>query len=203
MSRLPDPASLIALAAMLSATAADAAGHPEFQCAAVGVTVAFPERDPFFDGEVRAWARTTIKRYAEGKRDCQDVLVPGYEGYPTKRCAYDDADAGAGVYPALHAQVILLDPSSRQLAAWSIHACRSNGAGDAAMPVCLTKLRTDALKSNGAQFPVVGSIVESYCNSSTRYGQCSDLAKAGSSWIGLPRMRVPCGRATHSGDTPC
>lgn len=183
MKRFRIAVHLAAVVATLSATPIEAADRPEFQCAPAGVVVAFPESDAFFSAEVKAWSPTTAARYTEGDRNCQAVTVTGYEGFPTKRCAYDNVDAGAGLYPPLHAQVILLDPSSRQLAAWSIHACRINGATDATMPGCLEALRAHVIGSNGAQFPVVGSVIESYCNSSRLYGNCSDLRKAKSPWI--------------------
>lgn len=151
----------------------------EFSCAPANVVVSFPENDPFFAKALTAWAETTHTRYTEGTaRDaCKDVKVAGYEGFPTKRCKYENADAGAGIFPALPAEVIVLNPSAKQLAAWSINACRINGAKDAAMPNCLEELRTKIIRANGAQFPVAGSVVESYCNSSSSYATCESLVK--------------------------
>lgn len=152
----------------------------EFNCAPMNVSVSFPIKDPFFASAVTAWSKTTYRRYTEGttKDACRDVEVPGYEGFPTKRCKYENADAGKGVFPALAAEVIILNPSAKQLAAWSISACRINGATDAAMPNCLKRLRNRIIGSNSAQFPVAGSVVESYCNSSGSYGSCQSLKKA-------------------------
>jgi hypothetical protein len=155
----------------------------EFQCAPNGASSALPEADPFFSQEVAAWSTTTKGRPTEGNGDCPNVTVPGYEEFPTKRCSYADADAGNGIFPALNAEVIVLNPSSRQLAAWSFHACRTNGATDATMPKCLKELRDRIIKSNGAQFPVVGSVVESYCASSQQYGDCPSLMKFHSPWL--------------------
>ncbi len=156
----------------------------EFQCAPANTSASLPTRDAFFASEMAAWSKTTRSRYTEGKSasDCRDVTVPGYEGFPTQRCTYENADAGVGMFPALKAQVIILDPSAQQLAAWSINACRVNGATDASMPKCLDRLRNNIIVSNGAQFPVVGSVVESYCNSSGAYGECKSLPK-NSPWL--------------------
>jgi len=87
-------------------------------------------------------------------------------------------DAGAGAYEPLAAEVILLDPSAHQLAAWSVSACRTNGATDAAMSNCLKALRSHVVGQNGAEFPVVGSVVESYCNSSPDYPNGCDNLEA-------------------------
>ena len=149
----------------------------EFQCAPNGASSALPEADPFFSQEVATWSATTKRRPTEGNGDCPNVTVPGYEGFPTKRCSYADADAGKGIFPALNAEVTVLNPSSRQLAAWSVHACRTNGATDAMMPKYLKELRDKVIRSNGAQFPVVGSVVESYCASSGQYRDCPSLVK--------------------------
>ncbi|MER8665450.1 hypothetical protein NKH34_30660 [Mesorhizobium sp. M1148] len=156
----------------------------EFQCAPEGAKPTLPISDPFFASETTAWSSTTKGRYTEGTggKACRDVAVPGYEGLPTKRCTYAEADAGKGRFPPLNAEVIVLNPSSQQLASWSINACRTNGAPAAAMPKCLEKLRNSIESSNGAQFPVVGSVVESYCNSSNKYGACGTLDET-SVWL--------------------
>jgi hypothetical protein len=154
----------------------------EFQCAPNEGHAALPATDAFFVSEKKAWSRITSSRYTEGKdRDCLDVSVPGYEGFPTRRCRYENADAGAGVFGSLVAEVVILNPSSTQLSIWSINACRSNGAAESSMGKCLSSLRKHVVHSNGAQFPVVGSVVESYCNSSVRYGACDELPK-GDKW---------------------
>jgi hypothetical protein len=152
----------------------------EFSCAPDNATITFPEKDPFFAATIVAWSKTTRGRYTEGTTPdaCTDVKVSGYEGFPTKRCKYESADAGKGIFPALPAEVIVLNPSAKQLAAWSIAACRTNGAKDAAMPDCLERLLSHVVRSNGAQYPVAGSVVESYCNSSSSYGTCESLLKS-------------------------
>jgi hypothetical protein len=165
-------AALIGIAPALLSVGALA----EFQCAPDGAEPALPEKDRFFARETAVWSMITKGRPTEGDGRCPDVMVPGYEGFPTKRCSYADTDAGQGLFPALRAEVIVLNPSSRQLAAWSIHACRANGAQDSAMQKCLQNLRDHVVASNGAQFPIVGSVVESYCNSSSHYGDCAKTA---------------------------
>jgi hypothetical protein len=82
-------------------------------------------------------------------------------------------DAGEAYFKALPAEVILLNPSAAQLASWSISACRT--AGGPSVAKCLTNLRNWIVGQNGAQFPVAGSVVESYCNSSKSSPPCRDL----------------------------
>lgn len=176
-----EPGAVAMRSAFLSITMAlafssfTATAHAEFQCAPSDATINFPVADTLFRNEVTAWSKTTAGRYLEGTGTCTDVVVPGYERFPTKRCSYETADAGEGVFDPLPAQVIVLNPSAQQLAAWSINACRANGAQDQSIISCSGEIRKHVVSSNGAQFPVAGSVVESYCNSSTRYGSCEDL----------------------------
>ncbi|BAO87897.1 hypothetical protein [Caballeronia cordobensis] len=139
----------------------------EFQCAPTGSTSSLPTNDPLFAQEVIAWSNAIKSRDPE--EGCPAVVVPGYEGFPTKRCLYQDADAGEGKFAPLRAEVIVLNPSARQLAAWSIHACRVNGAKDSVLLKCLENLRKKIRDNNGARFPVAGSVIESYCNSESPY----------------------------------
>ena len=166
---------LVCVISVLVSAAAPALA--ELQCAPPGAKPELAKSDAFFAKETEAWLTVTAKRYTEGGGKCSDVTVPGYEGFPAKRCAYENADAGAGVFPPLPAEVIVLNPSSEQLASWSVNACRTNGALNPAMPKCLAALRNSIINSNGAQFPIVGSVVESYCNSSNKYGDCGKLKK--------------------------
>lgn len=155
------------IAAVYGATGQAAA---ELQCSPQNAAIAYPVHDPFFASEKEAWAKVTRSRYLEGIGDsCVDVLMPGYESFPTKHCRYSAVDAGGKAFDALSAQVILLDPSARQLASWSVRACREVGATDKEMGKCLSELRSQIVRSNGAQFPVAGSVVESRCSSSRDY----------------------------------
>jgi hypothetical protein len=169
------------LAASVSFVAFFPSARAEMQCAPKGASVQHPTTDKFYSADIASWRGVTKARYLEGESDnaCTDVTVSGYESYPTKKCLYQSADAGSGTYPALESQVILLDPSAEQLSSWSIHACRTNGATDAHMAKCLQKLRNFVVGQNSAQFPVAGSVVESYCNSSPNYRNgCGELAPA-------------------------
>ncbi|UIJ83149.1 hypothetical protein [Rhizobium leguminosarum] len=150
----------------------------ELQCAPGNVVIAYPDQDPFFASEKKAWTAITSSRNLEGTEDsCSDIAIPGYESYPTKRCHYSEVDDGGKAFAPLSAQVILLDPSAQQLASWSVRACRDVGADDIQMPNCLAKLRPHIINANGAQFPVAGSVVESRCNSSRAYPNgCKGLA---------------------------
>lgn len=167
----------MAVVAMVAARPAAA----EFACAPAGAASAYPTSDPNWPAEVAAWSKITANRYLEGGKDaCKDASVIGYAGFPTKLCRYASADAGAGSFAMLSAQVVLLDPSAVQLAAWSINACRAEGAVGASMLKCLAALRGWVVSQNGAQFAILGSAVESRCNSSpSNYPQgCSALAPA-------------------------
>jgi hypothetical protein len=86
----------------------------EFQCSPTGSTSSLPTNDPLFRQEVDSWS--TIIKGREIEKNCSDVAVAGYEGFPTKRCTYQDSDAGKGVFPPLRAEIIVLNPSARQLA---------------------------------------------------------------------------------------
>lgn len=165
-------------AAVLTLSSILPRAQAEMQCAPQGTSVQYPTTDSLYQNETKAWRNVTNKRYLEGS--CTDVAVSGYEGYPTKRCFYKNADAGGAYYPALQAQVILLDPSAEQLAVWSIHACRAKGATtDVQLHECLEKLRDHVRKQNSAQFPVAGSVVESECNSSGKYSHgCDALSES-------------------------
>jgi hypothetical protein len=119
------------------------------------------QSDPFFERARQEWAKVTRNRYVEG--NCSDISIPGYEGFPTKECSYQNAGEGDKKAP-LSAKVVVLNPSAAQLASWAIHACRSNGAPDSKMPGCLKTIVDYVSNQNGTQFPVVGSVVESKCD---------------------------------------
>lgn len=160
------------ICAILTLFSATARAFAEMQCAPAGVTPALPTTDPLFAAETAAWLMVTRSRYLEGDGNCSDVSVPGYEDFPTMRCSYASLDAGKRpFFQPLPAEVIVLNPSSEQLAAWGIHACRINDAAD--MSKCLVSLRDHVKRQNGAQFPVAGSVVESKC--STMEAGCDGL----------------------------
>lgn len=152
---------LIALVTIASNASGEVQG--ELQCSPEGVVVNFPTTDEYFSAEVSAWFKTTKGRYLH----CQDIKVADYDGYPTKRCRYSLLDAGTEPnFTPLRAEVVWLNPSAKQLASWSINACRINGAAGLSMKRCLSSLMNFVILNNSATFPVAGSVVESYCNSS-------------------------------------
>lgn len=164
-------ASIAAIAASLLATLPV---HAELNCFPKGKSEAnlHYRNDPNFKDAKQRWQAVTKHRYIEGEPgSCTPVTVPGYEGFPTEQCSYESADHGEGYYPRIHAKVIVLDPSAAQLADWSIHACDVNGASASRVTGCVTKLVEAVSKANGAQYPVVGSVVESICASSGD-GEC-------------------------------
>jgi len=138
----------------------------EFSCVPANTSITYPVGDPFFATQTTLWKAATKVRYVEGTKpsDCIDINVPNYNGHPTKLCHYAEADQGKGVFPPLAAQAIVLNPSAEQMASWSVHACRTAGAGDKAMDYCLTKLHDWILNQNGAQFAIAGTVVESKCD---------------------------------------
>ena len=147
----------------------------ELDCAPIGAPAVMAESDRLFVAEVQAWSGVTRKRYVEGTTPCQDVTIAGYEGFPTKHCRYTAVSRGD--FPRLDGEAIVLNPSARQLAAWGIHACRVNGASPTALPGCLAELRAFIQDQNGAQFAVVGSVIEDYCSSSGEKIDCKSLAR--------------------------
>lgn len=145
------------------------AASAELACNPTGTNQIYStESDNYFKESEAQWLKLTHNRGIESNstNGCPQVEVIGYEGFPTVQCNYSDADAGSmdNVKP-LAAKVILLNPSAKQLASWSIRACRVNGKDDSEMLSCIKNLYNFILKANGAQFPVVGSVVESFCNS--------------------------------------
>lgn len=122
-----------------------------------------------FDDEAKLWAIITTKREMEQDSDgCDKRLLTDYAGFPTVKCEYSASDE-APSHDAIPAEVILLDPSAAELTSWSINACRINGASDRQIPTCIDGLRKSIEKASGAQFPVVGSVIESRCNSGNSY----------------------------------
>jgi len=149
----------------------------EFSCEPKEIS--FPiVNDSFFKKEKISWQAITNNRYIEGgSNNCLLTVVVGYEGYPVYKCDYESVDAGSGYFKPVSASVLILNPSAKQLAAWAIHACRVNGATDDKMLSCLISLRKHVANSNGAQFPIAGSVIESICNSSTSTGSCKKHPK--------------------------
>ena len=139
----------------------------ELSCAPKGVPTTYPvESDPFFVQALGIWENVTKSRYIEGTpgKSCDTVTAIGYEGFPTWHCTYSSVDAGAGYYAPLKAEVVVLEPSAKELARWTVHACRVNSATDKTMGTCLNWLSSTVIGNNGAQFPIVGSVVESQCD---------------------------------------
>jgi hypothetical protein len=50
------------------------------------------QNDPFFQGAVKQWETVTKSRYLEG--DCVDAEISGYQGFPVKKCSYQNAGEG-------------------------------------------------------------------------------------------------------------
>lgn len=155
----------------VSATAGD------YDCAPGAVNISDEiENDSFYQATVKSWSQITAKRYLEGRsaKDCDPKVLADYPGYPTIECRYSNADHGAVYYSPIEARVILLEPSAEQLAAWSIHSCRLNGAAEGAMETCLKNV-TASIMGGGGQFPIAGSVVESICASSKVVTSCAGL----------------------------
>jgi hypothetical protein len=160
---------------LLSSLIFTISANAELFCAPDNVNIKYEtQSDKYFAPEMKTWNNVTKNRYLEGggPQSCVRHDVPGYEGFPVHACEYKSADAGKGSFDPILAKVLVLDPSAMQLASWSIHACRINGAADANMPKCLEHVRSSVITANGAQFPVAGSVVESICNSSPTASPC-------------------------------
>lgn len=147
----------------------------EFTCTPQNEDIKYrTENDKYFKTETKKWREITRDRYLEGdgKKSCELFPIANYEGFPVYKCSYKSADEGTKYFDPIEAKVLILNPSAKQLASWSIHACRINGSTDFDMPECLQHIRSFIIDSNGAQFPIAGSVVESICNSSELNGPC-------------------------------
>lgn len=93
-------------------------------------------------------------RYMESGEG-RPVTVPGWEGLPTKRYTYSVKDKDG---TAKSADVILLDPSARQIARWIVQAITEvKGAYD---PDAGRKAFKNVIGQSGGQFPVAGVVYE-------------------------------------------
>jgi hypothetical protein len=98
--------------------------------------------------------RLATTRYMESK-EVRDVLVSGWEGFPTRRYTYSVSDKDG---TSKTADVVLLDPSARQIARWIVQALtevKGNYNADEGR-----KLFRHVLNQSGGQFPVAGVVYE-------------------------------------------
>lgn len=99
----------------------------------------------------RDLALNPLGRYMSPRGGCTPAAFPGWARYPTMRCAYEAAS---------HVQldVILLNPSARQLASWYVTACRDAHARY--LVQCAQRIDLVTTCQSGAQFPVAGYVDE-------------------------------------------
>lgn len=98
--------------------------------------------------------RLLKSRYMESGAST-DVVVRGWEGFPTKRFTYAVTDKNGAKKSA---DVVLLDPSPTQMAMWIVSAIREvNGTDDDALA---RKAFANAIGQSGGQFPVAGVVYE-------------------------------------------
>jgi hypothetical protein len=101
---------------------------------------------------LEAAQRIADRGYMSPRKACREVSHPGYEGLPTKRCAYSQGK--------LKAEVVLLDPQGPQLARWVNFTCEGLLPTGASSKRCgLALLQRIAVQSSG-HFPVAGVVLE-------------------------------------------
>ncbi len=106
------------------------------------VTVATVQRD---------LALNPIGHYLSPQGACHAVIRAGWEGFPTQECTYTGS-AGEKL------QVVLLNPSTAQLARWLVTACTDAHAKN--VVPCAERLALVTSCQSGAQFPVAGYVDE-------------------------------------------
>lgn len=99
----------------------------------------------------RDLALNPIGRYLSPQGACRAVTRAGWEGFPTQECTYTGS-AGEKL------QVILLNPSTAQLARWLVTACADAHARN--VVPCAERLALVTSCQSGAQFPVAGYVDE-------------------------------------------
>lgn len=167
------------LVALIFGFACAAAYGKDYSCAPQG---AWPPaskhlKDKFYEVARSKWATVVSSRYLEGTNACEVLTdVKGYETFPVIECSYSSNGRSAPGWTALNARVRLLQPSSAQLALWTVRACRVNGKTDATMKSCIIEVVNHIKGQNGAQFPIAGTVVEQHCDSSPTV-KCAPDAK--------------------------
>jgi hypothetical protein len=171
---------------------------PEKNCLPQGMTLpqVSPADEDAYQRAVGRWRPWIEHRYLEGE-GCTGPLfgVRNYRTFPVYDCTYDVPATIAGD-STLHGRVLLLEPSSEQLALWTVHACRINGADTPErMERCLTAVAgvpkaPDAplgviINSNGAQFPVSGIVIED-CKSAMSDAQCISTGRDPETLLNVP-----------------
>lgn len=135
-------------------------------------------KDSFFEKARLRWASILQGSYLKGTKPCKTLTnVKGYEGFPVIECSYSSNGRSVRVendWPPLRARVRLLQPSAKQLALWTVRACRINGQTDATMEACVDRVVDHVKSQNGAQFPVSGLVVEQHCDSSPKVKCAAD-----------------------------
>ncbi len=98
--------------------------------------------------------RLARSRYMESK-DARDVVVPGWEGFPTRRYTYTVKDRDG---TAKKADVVMLDASADRIAEWIV-AALVEVRGDYSIDDG-RKLFAHIIGQSGGQFPVAGVVYE-------------------------------------------
>ena len=98
--------------------------------------------------------RLLRSRYMESGA-AADIVIFGWEGFPTKRYTYAVTDKDNRKKLA---DVVLLDPTPEQLATWIVSAVREvNGGDDDALA---KKAFANVIGQSGGQFPIAGVVYE-------------------------------------------
>jgi hypothetical protein len=94
-------------------------------------------------------------RYME--EACEPVMILGWEGLETKRCAYNVTDTRTGTRKS--GLVIMLNPTSLRLSTWLFSACAETKPQEPTQ-VCVERLFSRVINQSGAQFPISGVVYE-------------------------------------------
>ncbi|PKO15051.1 hypothetical protein CVU37_13695 [candidate division BRC1 bacterium HGW-BRC1-1] len=97
--------------------------------------------------------RLLKSRYME--KNCTPTTYPGWEGFPLQHCTYEVRDKD-GLTKC--AEVIMLNPSSDQLARWIVDACAK--VRGVLQPDDLRRVFKHVLGQSGGQFLVAGVVYE-------------------------------------------
>ena len=95
-------------------------------------------------------SRLNSSRYMYNQVSCDTLLsYPGWENLPVIKCKYSVA--------GINATVVMLNATTKQIAAWIVNACYETGHADMKS---MDKLIAQVINQSGGQFPIAGIVLE-------------------------------------------
>jgi hypothetical protein len=95
-------------------------------------------------------SRLHNSRYMTSKEGCDTLLTyPEWENLPVIKCTYSVA--------GFKATVIMLNPTTKQIATWIVNACYETGHGNV---TSMDKVFAHIINQSGGQFPLAGIVLE-------------------------------------------